>query len=255
MSFTDFNALQRDHAHILLSDPWLSEVNIVMRAELLEDTALARLPDQTYAAEVLAYITPRNQASGRIGCGIIVERPRFNVISPNVTGPQAELTAEFLILCNPLENEAPSSGTLRPGDEVAQRILDLLHLHADDGVGTFAGSTIVAADDFAPLDAWRVRLTATVKRLQTTRVARVTSSIASGECTLTCTTSEASIWFTLAGQDADGNWLEPGPPAPSNTGGGAQLYAAPFAVTSGQIIRACAFKQNLNPSPITRVTA
>lgn len=255
-AFTDFLQLQRDLAHLLLSDPWLSDVNVVMRHELLEESALARLPDKTLAAEVLVYISPRNKATGRKGCGIIVERPEFGVESPNVTGPQGDVTCEFLILSERQLNEAPNTGTLRRGNHVAQRILDLLHLHADDGVGTFQarGRAIEIARDWETLDAYRARLTLTQKRQQTARVARVTTSVAAGNCTLACATSEASIWYATGGQDADGNWLEPGFPAPSNTAGGAQLYAAPFPVVTGQIVRCAAFKQALNPSPITRLT-
>jgi hypothetical protein len=255
-AFTDFLKQQRDLAHLLLSDPWLNDVNIVMRHELLTDSALARLPDKTLAAEVLCYITPRNQGAGRKGCGVIVERPEFSVESPNVTGPQGDIVCEFLVLSDRGLNEAPNSGTLRSASSVAQRILDLLHLHADDGIGTYRadGRAIQAAADYEPLDGYRVRLRCTTKRQQTARVARVTTSVNSGNCTLSCATTDARIYWTAGGQDADGNWLEPGPPAPTNTGGGATLYESPFAVASGQIVRCAAFKADLNQSPITRLT-
>lgn len=257
MSFTDFNALQRDLAHILLSDEWLENVNIVCRDELLTPTALSRLPDETLAVEVLAYITPRNQADGRIGCGVIVEKPEFSVESPGVSGPQGNISVEFLVLEDRLTNNGPTEGTLRAANLVAQRILDLLHLHADDGVGTFqaVGSAITVARDFEPLDALRVRLRITAKRLQTTRCAVVRITFANDECTLTCATTDAQIYYCLSGQDQDGNWTEPGFPSPSNSAGGAQLYSAAFAVTSGQTVRACAFLTARNQSPVTRKTA
>ena len=258
MSFTDFNLQQRDLAHLLLSDAWLNDVNIVMRAELLEPSALARLPDRTLAAEVLVYITPRNKASGRTGCGIIVERPEFSVESPNVTGPQGDIICEFLVLADRMQNESPTNGTLRSANLVAQRILDLLHRHADDGIGTYqaTGKAIEAAKDFEPLDGYRVRVKIISKREQTDRCARAVISITSGTATITCTTAAANIYFALATQDADGNWVEPPPPAPSNTAGGAQLYDVPFAVASGQIVRAAAFKPpTLNQSPVSRATA
>jgi len=256
-TFTDFLKQQRDLAHLLLSDPWLSEINIAMRHELLEETALARLPDKTLAAEVLVYITPRNPASGKKGCGIIIERPEFNVLSPNVTGPQGDVIVEFLILSDRLQNESPTKGTGRTASQVAQRLLDLLHGHADEGIGTYqaSGNAISAAQDFEPLDAYRVRLNINTKRQQTSRCAVIASSQTGSNLTLTCATADAQIYFTLGAQDSDGNWLEPATPAPSNTGGGAQLYSAPFAVATGQLVRAAAFHTNYNQSPVRRIVA
>jgi hypothetical protein len=72
MSFTDFIQLQNDVAHALASDSFLANVNIVTRERLLIDSS--RLPDQTRKAEVLAYMTPRNN---KFGCGVIVEKPEL----------------------------------------------------------------------------------------------------------------------------------------------------------------------------------
>ena len=257
VNFTDFLTQQRDLAHVLLSDPWLNEINIVMRHELLEDSMLARLPDKTLPAEMLAFLIARNKASGRKGCGIIVERPEFAVQSPNVTGPQGDLVCVFLVLCDRMLNESATRGTLRSASRVSQRILDLLHRHNDDGIGTYqaSGRAIVPAEDYEPLDAYRVTLNITMKREQTARCARAVPTVADGTCTLTCATAESNIYYTLSTLDADGNWVAPGPPAPSNTGGGAVLYTGPFPLASGQTVRAAAFNANYNQSPITRLTA
>lgn len=235
----DFLQQQRDLAQILLSDPRLFNINVAMRHELLDDTALKRLPDKTLAAEVLVYITPRN---GKKGCGIIVERPEFNVQSPNVTGPQGDIVCEFLVLCDTLTNESPTQGTGLTANRVAQTILDILHLHADNGIGTYQarGQAIIAATDFEPLEAYRVRLAVTTKRIQTTRCGPVTASLASSTMTLTCPTSGAEIRYTL-----DGSF-------PARTGNPAsQIYSAPFAVESGMTLRAVAYADNLNLGPVT----
>jgi len=239
MSFTDFISLQRDVAHALLCEPWLADVNIVMRHELLTEDALKRLPDRTLAAEVLVYVTPRNKASGRKGCGVIVEVPEFNVQSPNVTGPQGDIFLPLLVLEEPLMNEAPATGTLRPANQVAQKILDLLHLDADDGTGTIgaAGAAITPAKDWEPLRAFNVRLKLTCKRQQTARAGVVTIAVESGLATLACNTAESSIYYTVNG----------GFPGPSNSS--ATLYTAPFSVTTGDVLRAGAYAPDLNPSP------
>lgn len=241
MSFTDFIKLQEDHAHILLCDPWLNDVNVITREKLLLPETLARLPDKTLAAEVLVYVTPRVKM-GRKGCGVIVELPEFNTLSPNVTGPQGNIVCKFLVLEDRMINEAPNSGTLRPANQVAQRILDLLHLDADDGAGTLAGRSIVKAKEWEPLHAEIVTFEIHNKRIQTPRVGPVTIAIADGSATLTCPTADARIYYTL-------NEGFPGSSNPAAT-----LYEAPFPVASGQVIRSGAYLADYNQGPRRRYT-
>jgi hypothetical protein len=236
MSFSNFIQLQNDMAHALLSEPWFENINIVTRDKLLTTEALARLPDKTLAAEVLVYITPRN---GRKGCGIIVGVPEWSTQSPNVTGPQGDIIIPFLVLEDAMLNESPTLGTLKPADQVAQKIMDLLHLDADDGTGTLAavGAAISPARDWEPLRAFNVRLKITMKRQQTARVGPVTIAIDAGLATLTCPTVGAQIYWTL-----DGTF-----PGLSNSK--ATIYSSPFAVASGDPLRAGAYLTDYNPGP------
>lgn len=228
MAFTDFLKLQDDGAHLLLSDGRLSSVNVVTREKLILDNS--RLPDQTLAAEVLAYLTERN---GRKGAGVIVEKPEFSVSLPNVPGPQGDITLTFLVLEDPLENEAPDSGTLMPADQIAQCILDLGHLWALEGIGIFAAAAdaMRAAKDFEPLRGYRVKLRSTSNRGQTQRICRVSITSAGDPLlvTLATATAEADIWYVVG----DGS------PAPSNPA--ATKYADPFEAVAGSVVRAAAF--------------
>ncbi len=251
-SFTDFIKLQEDVAHCLLCDEWLSDVNVLTRDKLLNAETLARLPDKTLAAEVLAYIIPRNKG-GKKGCGIIVEKPEFDVTKPNMPGPQGDLIIVCLILEDRLVNEAPSSGTLKPADQVAQRILENTHGWRIGNQGAFYADTkaIVNAKEFEDLGlcAYRARIRCTLSRLQTDRVQPVVITTDGLEVTLTCATADADIYYTDRTDDALSGADFPGP---SNTG--AKLYEAPFTVESGTIIRAAAYKNDYLGSNVTSET-
>jgi len=192
-SFTDFLKIQRYVAHMLLSDDWLANVNIVTRNAILATGS--ELRDETIAQEVLAYITPRN---GRDGCGIIVEEPEFVVGSPNLPGPQGDLIITCLVLADPINNWAQTTGAKIPGNQAAQRILELAHGWRINPAGSFSAdaNALQPANDFAPLDAWRVRLRMKLPRYQTSQVAEPVITITDGMATITCATADAEIFYT-----------------------------------------------------------
>jgi hypothetical protein len=111
-------------------------VNIVTRARLLLDSS--RLPDQNTEAEVLAYMTPRNN---KFGCGVIVEKPELVASLPNVPGPQGDLVIVCLVLEDPLQNLDPVNGTGLAADQVAQKIQDIGHHWGVEGLGTWRADT------------------------------------------------------------------------------------------------------------------
>jgi hypothetical protein len=240
MSFTDFIQLQNDVAHSLASDPTLANVNIVTRDRLLADSS--QMPDQTLMAETLAYLTPRN---GKTGCGVIVEKPELVAPLPNVPGPQGDLVIVCLVLEDPFQNLGVN-GTLMPADQVAQKIQDICHLWNVEGLGMWRADTnaISAARDWEPLRAFRSRMRIANNRGQSQRVERVNSSVGGGTLTLTCATAGAAVYYSKNGAF----------PGPSNTAAGAVLYAAPFAVSVGDVVRAAAFKTGMVGSPVTRFT-
>lgn len=234
----DFVKLQNDLAHVLLGDDWLRDVNIVTRWKLLLEDV--KRPDRELAAEVLAYVTPRN---GRKGCGVIIELPELSVASANLPGPEFDLTVTCLVLEDPLVNYGPQTGTLRPCDQVAQRIIEIGHGWPllPHGELYAKGATIVQAPDFEPLRAFRARLNLKMPRTQTTRVAPPEIAESNGTVTLTPATG-SECFYTL-----DGTFPGPGNPA-------AFRYAAPFTVTAGTEIRWAAYQTDLLPSAAQHAT-
>lgn len=239
MSYTDFVKLQNFVAHALLSDDDLSSVNIVTRERLLADES--RLPDRTLAVEVLAYLTVRN---GRKGCGVIVEKPEFQVGHPNLPGPEGDIVLTCLVLEDRITNSGPVTGTQRPADQVSQRLMEVLHGYQMEGFGQLFcdANAMLAATDFEPLVGYRCAFRLRMPRGQTARVEQPTISEESLSVTLACATEEAMIYFTT-----DGSF-----PGPSNPG--ATLYAGPFDVEEGDVINAAAFKAGLAPSHVIQAT-
>jgi len=239
MSFTNFIQLQNDVAHALLCDNWFESVNVVTRDTLLLEQT--RMADQTYAAETLVYTTSRN---GRSGCGVIVEKPEFSLLHENVPGPQADLILTCTVIEDRLQNEDAQFGTLRAADQVAQKILDVLHLWSIQGQGIFRGdrTAIVSDPRFEPLTAYRVRLRMTCNRGQTSRCATPSITNTEGTITLATSTSGADIYYTT-----DGTF-----PAPSNPK--AIIYSGAFTPNSGETARAAAVKTDLSISSINQLT-
>lgn len=242
MSFTDFLKVQRYVAHALLSDEWLEHVNIATRDYILANAS--QLPDETLAAEVLVYITPRN---GREGCGVIVEKPIFRVDAPNLAGPQGDLVLTCLILSDRLANEGPVTGTNRPANQVGQRILEMCHNWRIHPAGAFYAdaNALQEAKEFAPLDAWRVNLRMKLPRAQNTQVAEPTITADGLEITLACPTVDAEIFYTL----------DETMPAHQRGGNpGSTRYTAPFTVESGDVVTVCAYKTDLIQSNVVTST-
>jgi hypothetical protein len=239
VSFSNFIKFQNFVAHYLTSYSALDKINIVTREMLMADES--RLPDDTLAIEVLAYITPRN---GRQGAGIIVEKPGFDVSSPNLPGPEGDITLEILVLEDRLTNQGPTEGTQLAADQIAQTIMDALHWQQFEGFGQMFcdRAAMTEAKEFQPLSAYRLRFRLRMPRGQTTKVEQPTISEAALEITLACATSGAQIYFTT-----DGTF-------PGSSNAAAQLYSAPFTVTAGTVINAAAFKDGLTPSHMIQAT-
>lgn len=235
---TDLVQLQNDFAHALLGDEWLQDVNVITRWRLLDEDV--KRADREYAAEVLAYLTPRN---GKKGCGIIVEVPEVSVASGNLPGPEFDLSLVCLILEDPITNQGPQTGTLKPADQVAQRILDIGHGWQVEPLGEFyaKGSSMVRATDFEPLRAFRCRLNLKLPRTQTARAALPTIAEDAGTITLTVADGVDCYYTT------DSTFPGPGNPY-------AQPYAAAFTVDTGTIVRWAGFQTDKLPSYIGQVT-
>lgn len=245
MSFTNFIQFQNFVAHYLCSYNALDQVNIITRERLLVSAAEdERTADGNLAAEVLAYVTPREGGDGRIGAGIIVEKPGFDVTAPNLPGPEGDLTLEILVLEDRITNLGPTEGTQLAADQICQTIMDALHWQQFEGFGQMFcdRNAMVEARDFQPLSAYRLRFRLRMPRGQTAKVAQPTISETENQVTLACATADAEIYYTI-----DESY-------PGRSNPAAILYDGPFPVELADVINAAAYKEGLTPSHMIQAT-
>jgi hypothetical protein len=230
--------LQDDLFYLLNSEPRLANVNIVSERKFV---LLAEIRFDTI------WMTPRNGCSGQ---GIFIKEPKLAVNSPNVKGPVYEPQISFITIQAGDLAFTPTVGAQMFAHKIARIIVDVVHHLSVDGVGTLMakGTVIQAATDpeFQGTSAQLVTISCSpIQSVQTERVPVPSHSIAGGLMTLACSDGAAEVRYTtdltFPGKDGGGN-------------PGSQEYIEPFPVSSGDIIRFAAWRDDYNVSQIRRVT-
>jgi hypothetical protein len=243
----DLIQIQDDVFGLLMSAPQLATVNIVEERKFILEQAVEW--DALWQ-------TNRN---GKSGCGILVEQPDVISDSPNVTGPPQSVQLSFVCVQNG-DAAFTELGSGLFAEEVEQFVIDALHLQAIGGLGVLQikGQFSSPAQDYPGINARRMKVSMTpFNSAQSQRTAPILAVIAAGQCTLTCSTAAAQIYFTLDGSfpsnaavavDPLSVTAVPSNPAPINKN--STLYAGPFPVQSGQVLRAAAYAPPMNPGQI-----
>jgi hypothetical protein len=240
-------AIQADMLALLLSEARLNGVNIV--SERKEQLA-GELNLET------VYTTVRN---GKGGAGILIEHPYANCNQPNVPGPVLDWVFPIVTVDNETINMAATTGTGLTSEDIAQIVLDVVHMYADTQYGTTfqcdsAGSIKFAGRFPGCIDhriLFKAKMSPNGNPNQTPRAAAVSysNSAAQGSAgIMTLSTTEPDttptslqIFYTLGS-----SITIPVTPAPfpGNSGAGAiagTLYTAPFAVQPGDRVRAVTY--------------
>lgn len=241
----DLIQVQADVFGLLMSSPELANVNIVLERKFIVD--------QTVEMDAV-WQTPRN---GKSGCGVLVEEPDISTRDSNVSGPPQVVDLSFVCFQNGDAAFTPGYGSGLFAAEVEQHVLDALHLQSFGRLGTIQaeGKHSSPARDYPGINARR--LTLKVKPLatrQTPRTAGPQASVDAGVCTLTTATAGADIWFTTDGTFPADSRTALDPISNEAVNAASSLYLAPFAVSSGQIIRAAAYKTGFNPGEVLYYT-
>jgi hypothetical protein len=230
---TDLVQLQNDVTEALLACEALANVNVVQYRKL------------RISGEIDWTLLPQGGRNGKNGAGILVNMPEADCRLPNTEGPQFDLLPSFLVVEIPEINMDQTGGTMLSAEEIAQWVLDCLHLLQIDGMGQLAAAPkpIAPSTEFTGCVCYRVNMRLMNPRGQTIRVGYISGSFLSNECTLSCITAGATIYYTT-----DGTF-----PGSGNTA--ALVYSAPFTVTPGTVVRAAAYKTGFNSSRIGSFTA
>ena len=250
----DLIQVQDDLYGILMSAPQLASVNIVEERKFLVNSEI----------EIEAiWQTMRNGFSGD---GLLIEIPDIISDSDGVTGPPQQVELSFVSFQNgdaafipPTAVAGPPASTLGGGglyaEQIEQHLVDILHLLNIGGIGTMrvTGRFSTPARDYAGINARRTKIIMTPKQTaQSARVALPIIAVAMGNCTITCATAGAAIYYTLDGSFPSNPSIAVDPLRNVPINANSRLYTAPFAVTAGQLIRAAAYLIGNNISPIAR---
>lgn len=237
----DLVSLQNDLFGLLMSAPALNSVNIVLERKLL---------GQSEIQLDTVWQTVRNTRSGT---GILIEMPTVEVPGEQAVGPKQNIRPSFVVFQNGDAALTPDTGSGLYAETLAQLVLDVLHMQEIQGIGTLyaINRTIEPARDYEFINAYRVFLfLKSAQANQTNRTAPVTITNNSGTVTLTCATSGADIYYTTDGSFPDKAALDPVSGAAINIS--SKLYSTPFAVNTGDVVRAAAYAFGYNAGQIAR---
>ncbi|MDE2099110.1 MAG: chitobiase/beta-hexosaminidase C-terminal domain-containing protein [Patescibacteria group bacterium] len=228
----DFVQLQNDVTNALLCAENLETVQVAQYRKL-------RMQSVIDLSSI--WMNPRN---GKVGCGLLVEMPTFDVTAPNLPGPEGDLGLTVVVLEEPNINMEPTSGSQIAAEEAAQWVLDTLHGLLIDGVGALYAdrNAIREASEFTGVVAYRVAFRVKALRPQTGRVATPTITETNLEVTFTCNTPGATIYYTT-----DGSF-----PGPSNPA--AIQFDGNLFTFSGSALRWAAYAPGLVGSNVGQAT-
>jgi hypothetical protein len=243
----DLTQIQQDIFGLLMSAPQLQNVNIVAERKFITQQEIAK--DAIW----------QTQRNGKSGCGILIEEPEVISDSPNVTGPPQSVLLSLVCFQNG-DAAFTERGAGLFAAQIEQFVIDALHLQNIGGLGSMQvkGNFSSPARDYPGVNARRLRVSMTpFNTRQSPRTAGIAASVEGGLCALSCVTPGAAIYYTLDGSFPTDTALAIDPVSVTATNPQgvpinpqAQLYAAPFAVTSGQTIRAAAYAWQFNPGQI-----
>lgn len=231
MATPDTQFLRRFQDHLLaklLSEPLLNSVAVVsFRKQVTLDIA----------KRVAPHLAGRN---GKVGSGILINLPSADPTDDDLGGAQMVANIALDILNKDDMALVLSNGSGLTAEEVMAIVWFLLHqwLNQATGAGNWYCSGADPIEDQRGAYGYRLILTVRFANDEPAKCENVITSLAGGTATLTCGTAGAAIYYTL-----DGTF-----PGPGNNA--AVLYAAPFAVTSGQTLLTAAFNADFIGSDV-----
>jgi hypothetical protein len=195
--------------------------------EYLAVATLRRHVIQSEIERRLAHLTGKN---GRKGCGLTVRMPSIQGIQPNVAPAQGEVLVAVDVVENPEINFNPG-GTQVTAEEAARAARTALHQFAIEGkILLFQDEKAIEPlagleKEFPGCLGYRVLLRGRMSEAAAAKCALPEISAPGQTVSLSATEEGAAIYYTT-----DGSF-----PGPGNAV--AALYAGPFAVASGTVVR------------------
>lgn len=240
----NFAQLQMDALHKLLSEPLLADLNIKSLRELQSIQSGEGEDPNALQEAYLVWATPRTGGT-KIGCGAIVSMPTKEYRVPNVPGPERTCLLTITTIEDPILNLAASpTATGKSAEEWSDLIEAILHQWIVDHLGIVYVQRSEPNREIQGVIAYDSKFLIEIARDDIDQVGTVEINDDAGPVELSCATPDAAIYYTL---NAPLLSSFPGPGNPAAT-----LYAAPFAVQVGDVVRAAAYKADMRGSDVAR---
>ena len=227
---TDYlDQLQADAAAILAACPGLSTA-----AHVIDDGGDTE-------ARVNKMLAMSRDNGGKSGLAVIVLPPEVEVAEPNLPGPVMVAVQEIQILEHAKLNRETDKGTGIRSSTAAVLALRCLHLQTIGPCTWYADPKAISA---LPVKEGFVSHSVTLRvraHVPTpAKPSQVTATWADSELSLACSTTGASIYYTT-----DGTYPRPG---------NGTLYTAAIPdLDAGTLVRAAAYKTDLNPGDCAEI--
>lgn len=220
--------LQQDIGAKLNAEAFFATINVQLERKEL------------YSSELAMAAIWQTPTGGKQGVGVVVAMPDLNIEDAEAPGPELVCTQTLTVLEEPNVNQNPGTGTLIFAEDIGIYLIRLLHQFglSQDITLYGRGRVMTPNRQHEGIRGVDVEFEYRFTPDELTKCATVPISFAEGQCTLTCATAGASIYYTV-----DGSF--PGPGAQT-----AVVYQGPFAAASGTQIRAAAYAPGLAGSDV-----
>jgi hypothetical protein len=210
-------------------------------SEYFADVPILLENDEKIFTKIEQYLNGSLTKAGKCGACLVLMNPNETVESAEVAQPFSKVIVDVVVYENRKLSLDATVGVGRTAAAIVKDAQRLLHQYQSDAVlNLLADPTGIQPDIPLPdigTHAWSAKLWSYSQdnddREKVADPQILTNAEADPTITLTCTTGEAAIYYTL-----DGTY-------PSTLNTAATLYAAPFVISSACRIKTCAYKTGL----------
>lgn len=212
--------------------------------ELFRYVAVSSFRKLVIDSEINASLATLTTKNGKVGTGLLVLMPTITVASPNVPGPMGEVGLTVRVFENTNVSNDATTGSLVSAETAGLNVMRVLHEWGIFGLTTPYSDkrALVPNYDYEGLVVYDINFTSELPMAPLVSVDLPGLVSPAQTVTLTDTTGGATVYYTT-----DGTF-------PGSGNAGATLYAGPFVVAIGTVVRWAAYKTGMRGSDVGQAT-